>query len=341
MHQNLIRSCPSCCDAISYRTVSQYNEATRKCRKCVSCSRTGRKHTDKWKKQMSTMFSGVSNPNFKHGESSKGSVEYRCWKWMHQRCNDENHPYYGGRGIKVCEQWESYENFLADMGRKPSGLVLHRINKDGDFGPINCKWATPKEQANNQPHRKKRPIVKCVICQKQRLHCANGACKRCYSNPLEIICAGCGEKKPHLAKGFCKTCYKSKGQPRITCENCGKKNIIHGGKGLCGKCLRLINFPIIERVDKRRMIICSECCEEKNVHAKGMCSACYQRIARTKLCEKCKRLRPTTGGLCSACYRKQNTRQCKECRNIKPHAGYGLCAACHFRKYRKEGLSNV
>jgi hypothetical protein len=50
-------------------------------------------------------------------------------------------------GTIDSEQWESYENFLADMGRKPSGLVLHRINKDGDFGPINCKWATPKEQA--------------------------------------------------------------------------------------------------------------------------------------------------------------------------------------------------
>src|SRR5262245_34099637 len=62
------------------------------------------------------------------------TTEYRCWTHMRQRCNNPNndtYKYYGGRGIKVCERWSSFENFLADMGPKPSPeLTLERINND-------------------------------------------------------------------------------------------------------------------------------------------------------------------------------------------------------------------
>jgi hypothetical protein len=78
---------------------------------------------------------------------------HRAWVNMRQRClnpHDRRYKDYGGRGIKVCERWMKFENFVADMGERPAGLTLERKNNDGDYEPGNCCWATPKQQANNR-----------------------------------------------------------------------------------------------------------------------------------------------------------------------------------------------
>lgn len=75
---------------------------------------------------------------------------------MNQRCNNpkhSNYEYYGGRGITVCEEWEIFESFYSDMGRKPRGLTLDRIDNDGNYCKANCRWATEEEQkANRRSH---------------------------------------------------------------------------------------------------------------------------------------------------------------------------------------------
>ncbi len=87
-----------------------------------------------------------------HGKT--GSSEYVSWCNMRRRCYDpsvESFKHYGGRGITVCDLWrESFENFFADMGNRPKGKLLDRIDNDGNYEPDNCKWSTRREQNYNR-----------------------------------------------------------------------------------------------------------------------------------------------------------------------------------------------
>lgn len=90
--------------------------------------------------------------NFVHGWV--GTPTYKSWDSAKQRCfnpNDDHYDRYGGRGITMCMRWRrSFKAFLADMGERPEGMTLDRINNDGHYEPGNCRWATGSEQSSNR-----------------------------------------------------------------------------------------------------------------------------------------------------------------------------------------------
>jgi hypothetical protein len=93
--------------------------------------------------------------NIKHGK--RWGSEYRTWANMKQRCNNPNkkdYKYYGGRGVKVCEHWNSFENFYNDMGERPKGMTLDRIDNNKGYFKDNCRWVDKVTQSKNQNIRK-------------------------------------------------------------------------------------------------------------------------------------------------------------------------------------------
>jgi hypothetical protein len=90
-----------------------------------------------------------------HGRHTNPS--YSVWRGIRRRCKEKNHPsyrYYGAKGITYCERWESFENFFNDMGEKPEGFQIDRINNEGNYEPSNCRWVTFQENLEKKYHDK-------------------------------------------------------------------------------------------------------------------------------------------------------------------------------------------
>ncbi len=99
----------------------------------------------------------------KHGYAKNRIPEYNVWKTMRQRCNNpknQDYELYGARGISICERWNDFENFLSDMGRRPSDEhSIDRKDNNGNYEPSNCHWTTDDAQANNRRMRRKKNDV--------------------------------------------------------------------------------------------------------------------------------------------------------------------------------------
>lgn len=161
----------------------------------------GKSHTEetreviaqKAREQAARQFPAIAN----HNPQKAHPGAHGSWHWMISRCFDSwnaSFPNYGAQGITVCEKWLTFDGFFADMGDRPEGKTLDRIDPYGNYEPGNCRWATPAEQRANQKRvsgdaaakpakapgsgRRKARVNECG--HPERPHEAQGKCKACY-----------------------------------------------------------------------------------------------------------------------------------------------------------------
>lgn len=120
--------------------------------KCVCGTKRILRETDL--KRNHTKSCGCLRADVQSTHGMRYTTEYNSWQAMISRCTRKTHqsyPYYGGRGISICKKWDSFENFIKDMGKKPTQQhTIDRIDNDKNYTPNNCRWATKKQQAKNK-----------------------------------------------------------------------------------------------------------------------------------------------------------------------------------------------
>lgn len=136
--------------------------------------------------------------------SGKFTPEYISWIAMKQRCLNPKatkYPSYGAKGVKICNSWLLFANFLRDMGPRPKGCTIDRKNGKGNYEPSNCRWATPQEQADNSD-------VIAKGWKRNNTHCPSG---HPYSGDNLRITSS-GNRK-------CRTCEREKRKVRKSLGN--------------------------------------------------------------------------------------------------------------------------
>lgn len=133
------RECVCACDCGQTFTADRGNVARGRTRSCGCLKREAQAERNRL--------------SAKHGHAARSTPEYRTWTQMIQRCTNpkaSNFADYGGRGITVCEPWRTFAIFYSDMGPRPPGKTLDRIDGTKGYQPGNCRWATPLEQRHNR-----------------------------------------------------------------------------------------------------------------------------------------------------------------------------------------------
>jgi hypothetical protein len=176
-----------------------------------------------------------------HPRHSKGRI-YGAWRKMLERCEDPNHdayPWYGGRGIRVCERWHHFERFAEDMGEHPGpGFSLDRIDSDGPYEPGNCRWSdnfTQRQNRRNVHRIGDEPAV--VVARRAGVNAKTVTERLRRGEPVERALS----KVPLLTKDYCHL-----GHPRF-----GENLHVRGdGRRECRACMRISNQKQNEK--KRR-----------------------------------------------------------------------------------------
>lgn len=173
-----------------------------------------------------------------HGASQPGApahATYRSWQAMKRRCGSPQDTFYGrygGRGITYDPRWAKFEAFLADMGERPQGTTLDRVDNDGPYTKENCRWATPAEQRVNHPQPRGWKVKnrKPVQYADKTVECMDG-------------CGATGVTKATVARWRCPECRKAarhrfvyawRAKPKEPCAEVGCDSP-RLSKGLCSK----------------------------------------------------------------------------------------------------------